>query len=301
MYDSLIMEIKIKLENRMLCRVESGGETEKGKYKRYILRVRMTSGTIGLQYWDSRRGDFPSPGDFLELRVRDLALAQAELDRWGTVSLDTLGSKPYYCDIVPVNEEDIPEDVLRKLIRDRNPQRQKVLEMLGNSSYWKRSGLHDFLIGFFKNEAERFATVPAALEHHHNYKGGLLIHTGDVFSRCVGMSLAPMADFDLVDTDVLYMAAWFHDVGKMDVYWMEGDNPRMNSDKESMTGHITLSDRMFRRAAESFGLDSDFVEAVSHCILSHHDRLEWGSVVVPQTIEAKILCRMDYISSRMPD
>jgi HD superfamily phosphodiesterase len=35
-----------------------------------------------------------------------------------------------------------------------------------------------------------------------------------------------------VDSDVLYMAAWFHDVGKMEVYKMEGDAPKIDSDME---------------------------------------------------------------------
>jgi 3'-5' exoribonuclease len=178
-----------------------------------------------------------------------------------------------------------------------------VLEMLRDDSCWKDKRKHEFLLGFFKNEAERFTTAPAATDHHHNYKGGLFIHTGDVFSLCKGVVDAPMNALDegWVNSDVLYMAAWFHDAGKMEVYKMEGDAPKIDSDMERRVGHPTISNQMFTKAAQDFGLSSDFITAVSHCILSHHDRKEWGAVVEPDTIEAKILCRADYISSRKPD
>lgn len=288
----------MKLEERMLAYVESAGE----EGRNYILQAKTVGGALKLRFWNLRnKASFPIAGDFVELRVADVGEAQAELERWKSLSLDSVSNKPYYCEFAPVNEEDVPEDVRRTIKKDRTLQKSRVMEILKDDSYWKDKNLHSFLLGFFKGEAERFMGVPAAVGHHHAYRGGLFIHTGHVFSLCHGLVNNPMREFDTVDSDVLYMAAWFHDVGKMDVYRMEGENPRIDSDKENMFGHITISDRMFRRAAEEYGLDAGFVDAVSHCILSHHHMKEWGAVVEPLTIEAHILCRADGISSRMPD
>jgi len=82
---------------------------------------------------------------------------------------------------------------------------------------------------------------------------------------------------------------------------MEGEQPKMNSEKENRIGHPTISDRMFLKAAEERGFKEEFVDLVSHCILSHHEKPKWGAVVVPATKEAHILCKADYISSRNKD
>jgi hypothetical protein len=295
---------KTKLEERMFAYVESAGDAEKGKFTNYALNVSTLNGPLGLKFWNMRKRDsFPVAGDFVELKMIDLDEATAELDKYKSLSLDSTSNKPYFCDLVPLNEEDVPEEIRRKIKKDRTKHKAYVLEMLKDASCWKDKRKHEFLLGFFKSEAERFTTAPAATEHHHNYKGGLFIHTGDVFSLCKGVVDAPMNALDegWVDSDVLYMAAWFHDAGKMYVYKMEGDAPKIDSDMERRVGHPTISNQMFTKAAQDFGLSSDFIMAVSHCILSHHDRREWGAVVEPDTIEAKILCRADYISSRKPD
>jgi hypothetical protein len=295
---------KTRLEERMYAYLESAGDVEKGGRTNYILGAKTLNGPVSLRFWNMRnRTSFPKAGEFVELRICDLSEAEAELDRWKSLSLDSLGNKPYYCDLASLNEEDVPEEIRRKIKKDRSKHKAYVLEMLKDESCWRDKRNHEFLLSFFKQEAERFTTAPAALEHHHNYKGGLFIHTGDVFSLCKGLVNAPMneLDGDWVDSDVLYMAAWFHDSGKMDVYRMDGDVPRIDSELERRIGHPTISSQMFTRAAMDFGLDSAFIAAVSHCILSHHDRRDWGAVVEPDTIEAKILCRADYISSRKPD
>lgn len=292
----------IKIEEHMYGYVESAGDTEKGSFKNYALNVKTIHGSLPVQYWNLRNRDsFPLVGDFVELKIRDLDSAVAELGRYSSLSLDSSGNKPYYCELKPLNEEDVPEDVRKRIKKDRQKQKMCALEILKRDEYWVDKGLHAFLLGFFKKEMDKFTSVPAAVGNHHSYRGGLFIHTAHVFSLCYGMVNNPMKEFDQVDSDVLYMAAWFHDVGKMEVYSMDGDMPKIDSDRENMFGHITLGDRIFRREAEAAGLDPKFIDSVSHCILSHHQMKEWDAVIEPLTIEAHMLCRADYVSSRMPD
>lgn len=287
-----------KLESRMPAYVESAADDGSC----HVLGVKTLNGPLRLRLWNMRnRAFFPVVGEFLEVRIEDLRGAENELSEWNSLSLDTTSNKVVHCTVASLNEEDVPEEVRKRIRRDRAKQKMRALEILKDSSCWGNKDLHAFILGFFKKNMDKFTSVPAAKEKHHAYKGGLFIHTAHVFSLCHGLVNNPMMEFDCVDSDVLYMAAWFHDVGKMEVYSMDGDVPRIDSDRENMFGHILLGDRMFRREAEKAGLDSKFIDEVSHCILSHHQTKEWGVVVEPITIEANILCRADYISSRMPD
>lgn len=296
------MRKKIALEKTMLAYVEAASERENGKYLNWVLNTRTENGPLELKYWNMQnRDEFPVAGQYLRLTMTDLEKADKELESYGNLSLDsTSRSKPYYCETTPVNEEDVPEEVRKKIKRDRKQQLSLAVKLLEDASLWIDKDIHAFVLDFIKQNAERFTTAPAAVSHHHNYKGGLLVHTSEVFANCVGIAQAPTSE-GKINTDALYLAAWMHDAGKMDVYIMDGDAPRIDSEKERMIGHPTISNQMFREAAKAHGLDPKFMDEVSHCILSHHERRKWGAVVDPETIEAHILCRADFISSRMPD
>jgi HD domain len=297
------MRNKFKLEDGLYGHVESTFDKEKGSYTNHILRVRTVNGIVDLKYWNlSNRDSFPVAGDFVQLKVLDLAKAAEELDEYRDISLDSTSKyKPFYCRVVLLNEEDVPADVRGKIRKDRSAQRDAAKKMLVDASYWRDRKVHEFLLSFVKEHSEKFATVPAAVGHHHAYRGGLFVHTCEVFCNCVGIVNSPMNEFygEQIDSDALYLAAWLHDMGKIKIYSMEGDQPKIDSEMENRIGHTTLSDRLFLGSVT--GLNEQFVDLVSHCILSHHERPEWGAVVVPSTVEAHILCRADFISSRMPD
>jgi 23S rRNA maturation-related 3'-5' exoribonuclease YhaM len=295
----------MKLEDRMYAYVESAGEAEAGKFTNYVLNSRTQNGTLNLRFWNLRNKDsFPKAGDFLEIRFRDLEKARIELEKYRGLSLDSNSNKPYHCDAVPVNEEDVPEDIRKKIKKDRTLQKSTAKQMLTDGSFWNDKRVHEFLLSFVKDHSERFATAPAALGHHHAYKGGLFVHSCEVFCNCLGIARSAMNEFyEPLNTDALLLAAWLHDAGKMDTYYMEGDQPKIDSEKENRIGHPTISDRMFLKAINQYmpGFTDEFIDLVSHCILSHHEKPKWGAVVVPATKEAYILCKADYISSRNKD
>ena len=293
----------MKLEERMFAYIESAGDAEAGKFTNHVLNVRTLNGTLNLRFWNLKNKDsVPKAGDFVEIRIKDLEKAQTELEKYKGLSLDSNSNKPYHCDAAPVNEEDVPEEIKKKIKKDRNLQKSKAKEILADASFWGDKKVHEFLLSFVKEHSERFATVPAALGHHHAYKGGLFIHSCEVFCNCLGMAGSAMNEFhEPLNTDALFLAAWLHDAGKIEIYRMEGEQPKMNSEKENRIGHPTISDRMFLKAAEARGFKEEFVDLVSHCILSHHEKPKWGAVVVPATKEAHILCKADYISSRNKD
>lgn len=137
--------------------------------------------------------------------------------------------------------------------------------------------------------------------HHYGY-GGLLRHTHEV-CKISGMMYEMFKELHpSLRLDVLFLAALFHDYGKIWDY-----------DFDDVTGewkvvphkrkihHIHRSVIEWERIARTAGLDYDFIEEVSHCILSHHGQPTWGSAIAPLTREAWILHLADGMSARIDD
>jgi len=294
----------IKLEETLYCFVTSVEEVEKGKFLNYVLHTSTQVGNIDFKFWDLKKKDlFPTPREYLKVKITDLDQAATELKTYKTLSLDsTSRNKPYFCEFSILEEEEVPTEIRRTINRDRSEQINFAMSLLREASYWKDERVHSFLIEFVNANLEKFSTVPAAIGHHHNYKGGLLVHSSEVFSNSYGIvnSLCNKKFYgSQVDSDSLYLSSWLHDAGKMEVYYLENETPKMDFDKEDLIGHSTISNLMFVEAARKYGLDNEFVYKVSHNILSHHRRKEWGAVVEPETVEAHILCDSDLISSRI--
>jgi 23S rRNA maturation-related 3'-5' exoribonuclease YhaM len=297
---------KVELAQFLYAYVESAEDQEKGSFITHVINTSTQNGKLSFKFWNLKnKKEFPKAGDFIKIKVLDLAEAENELNMYKTLSLDsTSKNKPFYCEHIYINQEDVPEDFLKIIFKDRSKQLSFAAELLSDSSCWMDKNNHKFLTDLLKPNLDKFTTAPAAIAHHHNYKGGLFIHTSEVFSNCLAIANASCnKNFysENVNTDVLYLSAWLHDLGKIETYFMDGDCPKINSEKENLIGHATISNFIFREAAIRNKLDEDFINKVSHCILSHHEKIEWGAVVVPQTMEAKILCRADYISSRISD
>ena len=139
-----------------------------------------------------------------------------------------------------------------------------------------------------KSFMPEFIKKPAANKHHHNYIGGLLQHTAEVMTFAYNVAYCIQCD-----TDVVITAAFFHDIMKIKEYTDEGEYLPY----ASIIGHIVGSADCFKMFAQQNGVDNDKIEAVMHCILSHHGRKEWGSPVEPKSIEAICVHNADMISS----
>ena len=146
---------------------------------------------------------------------------------------------------------------------------------------------------------------------HHYGLHGLLEHTWEVVK-----SSEEMAKFHgkyKINRKVLFLAALFHDYGKTYDYIQCGENDWKKTEHARKVHHITRSVLLFQKSVdihyqlcqEEQLKDIEITEAeayeVTHCILSHHGRREWGSPVAPNTREAFILHYCDGISARLYD
>jgi len=170
---------------------------------------------------------------------------------------------------------------------------------------------------------KRFYYWPASVSRskHHAYFGGLIVHTVEVMKLAKAMSLSSAVKSSL---DIVLCAAVWHDFGKiadyniketesdnldiykntlfMDIpYYTEvrpADNFWEYSWHHDHIRHVSLSYAKWLEASGKCDIPVTTVEHISHCILSHHGRKEWGSPIEPQTVEAQILHSADFISSR---
>jgi len=141
--------------------------------------------------------------------------------------------------------------------------------------------------------AERFAVAPAARSMHHAYIGGLLEHT---------LSMAAIArylsgHYPHVDADLLVCGALLHDVGKAHEYALEQGFAR--SEDGLLVGHIVRGIILIEQAAAELGFPGTELHQLIHLIASHHGTQEWGSPVVPKTLEAVLLHQIDLLDSRI--
>lgn len=146
-----------------------------------------------------------------------------------------------------------------------------------------------------------FLTQTASKTRHQSGDGGLLVHTYEVTKNAYSLGKTSSELGKKVDIDVLITSSIFHDLGKIREYERKDKDGIITFEYthyKDYIGHIAYSMSSWNDSAEDNCLQGEFIEKVSHCILSHHGRLEWGSPVEPKTIEASILHFADMISAK---
>ena len=140
----------------------------------------------------------------------------------------------------------------------------------------------------------RYANAPAARSLHHAYVGGLLEHS---------LSMAGLAKFlagfyPYVNKDLLITGVLLHDLGKVMEYDTEAGFEF--TDDGRLIGHIVRAIVVVENAASELGdIGENDLRQLVHLIASHHGIQEWGSPVVPKTLEAVLLHQIDMIDSRV--
>jgi 3'-5' exoribonuclease len=144
-----------------------------------------------------------------------------------------------------------------------------------------------------------FANAPAARMMHHAYVGGLLEHT---------LSMARIAAFladhyPFVNKSLLLAGTLLHDLGKALEY--DTASSFEFTDDGRLVGHIVRATIIVERTADELAAEGQISlsdaerRQLVHLIASHHGTQEWGSPVVPKTIEAILLHQIDLLDSRV--
>ncbi len=134
----------------------------------------------------------------------------------------------------------------------------------------KDDSIKSFLNVYFEKYSKEIKIAPAAKKMHHNYVGGLLVHT----MECLKIADSVMqATFQKLNSDEVYAACILHDIGKIFEY---------NIDEE--TGAIDYNDKFTKewithtQYAFSMCMTSGFTR-IGRMIAAHHARTEWGAIL----------------------
>lgn len=146
---------------------------------------------------------------------------------------------------------------------------------------------------FVEDNLTALSSFPAATRNHHEYCGGLLHHVLGMLEIAKSIcNLHPE-----VDKDLLYAGIILHDIGKLEE--LSGPFLPKYTTQGKLIGHISIMSAKISEVANKLNINSEVVILLQHMILSHHGKLEFGSPVVPLTLEAELLYLIDNIDSRI--
>ncbi len=130
--------------------------------------------------------------------------------------------------------------------------------------------LRGFILDFFEKNSEKIKVSPAAKTMHHNYIGGLLVHT----LECVKIAEANIQVlFQDINRDEAIAASILHDIGKIFEYTIDEENGMIDYDENFQKEWITHSQYGF-----SLCMLNGF-NRVAKMIAAHHGRTDWGAIV----------------------
>ncbi|HTV06091.1 MAG TPA: HD domain-containing protein [Acidobacteriaceae bacterium] len=135
--------------------------------------------------------------------------------------------------------------------------------------------------------------APAAKTLHHAWIGGLLEHIVSLLGIC-----DLTAKHYGVHRDLLLTGAVLHDIGKLhELRWGTSFDYTLQG---QLLGHITIGVGMAERKMDAIeGFPPELRLLVSHLILSHHGKYEFGSPKLPMIPEAVLLHYLDDMDAKM--
>lgn len=134
----------------------------------------------------------------------------------------------------------------------------------------KDDKLKDFVLNIYTENKEKILTSPAAKLMHHNYIGGLMVHTHECLKYAETMF---GMFFQRVNHDEVFAACLLHDIGKIFEYKVDLESGLIDYDEEFRKEWITHSQYGF-----CICMNAGF-KRVARMIAAHHARADWGAII----------------------
>ncbi len=150
-------------------------------------------------------------------------------------------------------------------------EREKVFEeLLAYINNIKDEKLKNFVLDIYKVNKEKILVSPAAKLMHHNYIGGLMVHT----LECLKYAETNMEIFfQRVNHDDVIAACLLHDIGKIFEYTIDTESGLIDYDENFRKEWISHSQYGF-----SICMNAGF-KKIAKMIAAHHARTDWGAIV----------------------
>lgn len=130
--------------------------------------------------------------------------------------------------------------------------------------------LNSFLVKFFMEHKEKIKFAPAAKVMHHNYVGGLMVHTLECLEFAVANMEMCVNDFN---RDNILAACILHDIGKIFEYKIDVESGLIDYEENFRKEWISHSQYGFTLCmAHGF-------KQIAKMIAAHHGRSDWGAII----------------------
>ena len=157
-----------------------------------------------------------------------------------------------------------------KLGLDENEIEQYWAKLQSYISKIKDEKLKQFVAELFEKHAQSFKIMPAAKLMHHNYIGGLLVHTVE----CAEFAELNMNKFTYqANEDEIYAACLLHDFGKIFEYTIDVETGLIDYAQGFREEWISHSQYGF-----CICMNAGF-KKIAKMIAAHHGRAEWGAII----------------------
>ncbi len=151
--------------------------------------------------------------------------------------------------------------------KEREKEFENLLEYIDKI---KDEKLRNFVLEIYTANKDKILVMPAAKLMHHNYIGGLMVHT----LECLKYAEINMdAFFQRVNRDEVYAACLLHDIGKIFEYTIDLESGLIDYDENFRKEWISHSQYGF-----SICMTAGF-KRVAKMIAAHHGRADWGAIV----------------------
>lgn len=153
---------------------------------------------------------------------------------------------------------------------DKDEQEKAFAGLIEYAKKIKDEKLRDFVLKIYSDNKDKIMISPAAKMMHHNYLGGLIIHT----LECLKYAEINLQNFfQKVNQDDVFAACLLHDIGKIFEYTINTESGLIDYDENFRKEWISHSQYGF-----SICMNAGF-KRVAKMIAAHHGRTEWGAIV----------------------
>ena len=150
---------------------------------------------------------------------------------------------------------------------ERNEEYKALLSYIDKI---KDEKLKKFVSDIYTENKEEILIAPAAKLMHHNYIGGLMVHTHECLryaETMFGMF------FQRVNHDEVFAACLLHDIGKIFEYQIDLESGLIDYNEEFRKEWITHSQYGF-----CICMNAGF-KRIARMIAAHHARTDWGAII----------------------
>lgn len=157
-----------------------------------------------------------------------------------------------------------------KLGLDEASQEEYFNKLLASVDDFKNTELKNFIVEELTKNKEKFKVAPAAKQMHHNYVGGLVVHT----LECVEIAKTVLPKFKKhLDYDEVIAAAILHDLGKIFEYDIDLESGIIEYNEQFRKDWISHSQYGY-----TLCMNKGY-KTIAKMIAAHHGRCDWGAMI----------------------